>query len=285
MMHRNAFAVVAVVLAAFLASGAGRAAEHQDPFDKAAAEMRAELGDGFIVERAGIFVVAGDLPRRNFDSAKKNTIESCAAALWKDFFKTKPEMPIRIYLFADKTSYEKWVKKLAGFDPHSPYGFYLPDRKAMMMNIATGGGTLVHEMTHALMDPDLPRPPTWLFEGMGSLFEQCELDRDGHILGRVNWRLPILKKSGFIPLRKLVEMPEDEFRARRNRPNYANARYLCFYLQQRGLLTKFYAKFREAHKAGKDPSGWDTLTQIIGQTPEAFEKQWHDWVKTLKWPE
>ncbi len=274
---------VALILWALFVPQAGRADDVEAGLEAAAKAVRAELDNSFIVGRTGVFVVAGDLQRDAFDRLMKGTVQGCSTALFNDFFQTKPASPIKIYLFADKTSYEKWVKKLAGFDPHSPYGFYLPDRRAMMMNIATGGGTLVHEMTHALTHADFPGCPTWLFEGLGSLFEQCQTTRDGHIQGLVNWRLPILQKGGFVPLQTLVEMTDAEFRGEKESLNYANARYLCLYLQQRGLLTKFYAAFREAHKAGKDKSGWDTLKLTIGQPPEEFEKQWHEWVKTLKW--
>lgn len=255
---------------------------------KAEAGMRAELGAGFIVEQAGIFVVAGDFARRDFAWFKKHTIENCADALWGGFFDEKPDHPIKIYLFRDKASYEKWVKKLAGFKPKTPYGFYLRDTRSMMMNIGTGGGTLVHEMTHALTDADFPDCPTWLFEGLGSLFEQCRITRGGHIEGLVNWRLPVLRKGGFVPLEDLVKMSNAEFRGDNEPRNYANARYLCLYLQERGLLTKFYKAFRKAHKADEDKTGWETFKKMIESVPDSpagFEKEWHVWVETLEWPE
>ncbi len=62
------------------------------------------------------------------------------------------------------------------------------------MNISTGGGTLVHEMVHAFMHGNVPSCPVWINEGLASLFEQCAL-RDGHIIGRVNWRLTGLKEA------------------------------------------------------------------------------------------
>ena len=272
-----------VIVMLFLACGC-RCQAAEDAFGAAHAAMRKELGSEFIVERTGIFIVGGDLPRSRFDRFKKRTIEDCSKALWCDFFSKRPEYPIRIYLFQGKTSYETWVKKLAGFEPRSPYGFYLPGRKAMMMNIATGGGTLVHEMTHALTAPDFPDCPTWLFEGLGSLFEQCYVTRDGHIRGAVNWRLPVLRRGGITPLKKLVTMSDAEFRGKKESLNYANARYLCFYLQQRGLLTRFYKTFRAARRAGTDTTGWASLGATIGQPAGSFETQWHAWLKTLRWP-
>ena len=282
---RTAAAVLALLAGASGLPTAGAAATPDDLFAKAAAEMKKELGRGFIVERSGVFVIAGDMPRRSFNRSKTFTVRDCARALNKDFFDREPATPVRVYLFNGKASYEKWVPKLAGFKPHTPYGFYLPSRKALMMNIATGGGTLVHEMTHALTDVDFPDCPTWFFEGLGSLFEQCHVTRDGHIRGRANWRLPVLRRGGFIPLEDLVKLSDKEFRGKKESLNYANARYLCLYLQERGLLPKFYKAFRAAHKAGADKTGWDTFKTVIGEPPDAFEKKWHAWVKKLKWPE
>ena len=285
---RQTATVVFLFLGACGAFAADDAAELKKALARAEAEMRTELGAGFIVERAGIFVVAGDFARKDFTRFKKHTVEDCADALWGDFFDDKPRRPIKIYLFLGKTSYKKWVKKLAGFEPKTPYGFYLRDRRSMMMNIGTGGGTLVHEMTHALTDADFPDCPTWLFEGLGSLFEQCRITRDGHIEGLVNWRLPVLRKGGFVPIEELVKMSNAEFRGDNEPNNYANARYLCFYLQEQGLLTKFYKAFRKAHKADEDETGWETFKKTIeavSGSPAEFEKEWHAWVETLEWPE
>jgi hypothetical protein len=256
----------------------------EDPFAAVAARMREELDDTFLVERTGVFVVAGDLPRRRFDRFTRHTIDACAAALHRDFFTQKPDTPVKVYLFGEKASYQKWVKKLAGFRPGSPFGFYLRDRRALMMNIGTGGGTLVHEMTHVLTDADFPDCPTWFFEGLGSLFEQCHVTRDGHIRGLVNWRLPVLRRGGFVKLTTLISTTRAEFRGSKESLHYANARYLCLYLQERGLLRKFYRTFRGAHRAGQDATGWASFKEVIGEPPDAFETKWHDWVKTLKWP-
>lgn len=256
----------------------------EDPFANVAAEMAKELGEGFFVERSGIFVVAANITRTELKRFQQETIDKCAQALWKDFFDKKPEGPIRVYLFRDKQSYEAWVPKLAGFAPRTPFGFYLPQKQALMMNISTGGGTLVHEMTHVLTDADFPGCPTWFFEGLGSLFEQCHVDRDGHIKGLVNWRLPVLKKGGFIPLETLVKTTTAAFRGEKEPLHYANARYLCLYLQERGLLPAFYKTFRDAHKAGADDTGWASLEKATGEEPDAFEKKWHAWVETQQWP-
>ena len=63
--------------------------------------------------------------------------------------------------------------------------------------------------------------------------------------------------------------------------NYAQARYLCYYLQQQGLLQKFYRRFYASRK--EDPTGYETLQKILGRTdmPE-FQKEWEAFVLKLR---
>ena len=65
-----------------------------------------------------------------------------------------------------------------------------------MLNLGTGTGTLLHELTHALADFDVPDMPDWLNEGLASLHEQCRFRNDEQgpwIEGLVNWRLDALQ--------------------------------------------------------------------------------------------
>ena len=104
---------------------------------------------GSFCNEAGCSLLLRGTPHRaRYDRYKRHTVEACAKALWKGFFDKKPDHPIKVYLFRGEAVYEKSVPKLAGFKPRTPYGFYLPSSEALMMNIDTGGGTLVHEMTH-----------------------------------------------------------------------------------------------------------------------------------------
>jgi len=67
--------------------------------------------------------------------------------------------------------------------------------------------------------------------------------------------------------------------------NYAQARYLCYYLQERGLLRKYYRAFHASHK--EDPSGYETLKKTLGLRDSdmpAFKKEWSAWVLKLRFP-
>jgi hypothetical protein len=154
------------------------------------------------------------------------------------------------------------------------------------MNIATGGGTLVHEMVHAYVEANFPDCPAWFNEGLGSLFEQSA-ERDGHIVGLTNWRLAGLQhaiRHGSAPsLPDLVSTTSAEFYDDDRGTHYAAARYLLYYLQERGLLREFYRDF-SAHRDA-DPTGSATLVRVLGNPDmAAFQQRWEQSVLALRFP-
>jgi hypothetical protein len=151
------------------------------------------------------------------------------------------------------------------------------------MNISTGGGTLVHEIVHPFIESNFPACPPWLNVGLGSLYEQCG-EQDGHIHGYVNWRLPGLQKAikaGNVPAFKtLMAMDGNVFYGDRTGVNYAQARYLCYYLQEKGLLVKFYKQFHA--RRDKDPSGYETLRAVLRESDmDQFKRKWERYVLQL----
>jgi hypothetical protein len=154
------------------------------------------------------------------------------------------------------------------------------------MNIATGGGTLVHEIVHPFMASNFPQCPAWLNEGLGSLYEQCE-EKDGRIHGLTNWRLVGLQeaiKAKTMPsIEKLVKTTTAEFYGKGSGVHYAEARYLCYYLQEKDLLAKFYRDFHA--DAVSDPTGCGTLKKVLGRDDlSAFQKSWEAYVLNLRFP-
>ena len=63
--------------------------------------------------------------------------------------------------------------------------------------------------------------------------------------------------------------------------HYAQARYLCYYLQEKELLAKFYHEF--VANAKKDPTGYETLKRILGEDDMlAFKKKWEKFILGLR---
>jgi hypothetical protein len=231
------------------------------------------------------FIVIGDGTLAQLERSSK-TVRWAADKLEQDFFAKRPTKILDIYLFTTAASYERGVEELTGEEPSTPFGFYSSSNGAMFMNIATGGGTLVHEIVHPYVEADFPSAPAWLNEGLGSLFEQSA-EREGHIVGLTNWRLEGLQKAirrGTVPaFSTLASLSNNAFYNSDGGTNYSQSRYLMYYLQEQGLLRKFYAAFRTARKT--DPNGYKTLVATLGETDmAAFKRRWERYVAELRFP-
>jgi len=229
------------------------------------------------------FVVVGDEPAEVVKERADGTIKWAIEKLKQDYFTDDPKEILDIWLFKDAASYEKHTRLLFNDTPTTPYGYYSREEKALIMNIGTGGGTLVHEIVHPFMEANFPECPAWLNEGLGSLYEQCG-EQDGRIHGFVNWRLPGLQKAingKQVPAFKtLMATDRDTFYGDRTGVNYAQSRYLCYYLQEKGLLVKFYKQFRAGYK--NDPSGFQTLKAVLGEPDmDQFKRKWEKYVLGL----
>ncbi|MEK7470011.1 MAG: hypothetical protein AAB074_21800 [Planctomycetota bacterium] len=246
------------------------------------ATMEEHIGADADFKRAGPFLIAGHLEAAEMERCA-GTVERSRTALHKQFFDKEPDVLFAVYLLPNHDKYDAFCVKFMGDHPTSKYGFYLPSRKSLVMNIGTGSGTLVHEMTHALMEIDFPKVPTWFNEGLASLFEQCTTE-DGKIKGLVNWRLPILqsalKDGSIISWKKLLEFTGASFYGDGSGLRYAQARYLCMWLQEKGKLEEFYEKIRDGVE--KDPKGWDALSAVLDGKMEEAEKEWREWAGRLR---
>lgn len=240
--------------------------------------------DGFHIVVQRPFVVVGDESRRVVERRAKGTVKWATDLLKKAYFQKDPDHIIDVWLFKDKPSYRKHVQQLFKQVPDTPFGWYSPRHRALIMNISTGGGTLVHEIVHPFVAANFPDCPAWFNEGLGSLYEQCH-EKDGKIMGLTNWRLAglqeAIRKDKVPSFEALTGTTDSEFYTKDRGTNYAQARYLCYYLQQKGLLRKYYKAFVAARKS--DPTGYKTLQTILGRRDmAAFQKEWQEYVLRLR---
>lgn len=251
-------------------------------------KLKEKLPAGFSIVIQEPFVVVGDEALPTVKQRAIGTVKFAVDRLKKQYFAKDPADILTVWLFKDKDSYEKHTRELFKDTPGTPFGYYSPEHKALIMNIATGGGTLVHEIVHPFMHTNFPACPPWFNEGMGSLYEQCG-DRNGQITGYTNWRLAGLQKAidkkQLPSFKELIAMDVAAFYTRDRGTNYAQARYLCYYLQERGLLGKYYQQFVAGQK--DDPTGFQTLLAVLGLKEEAlpqFQREWEAFVMKLTFP-
>ncbi|MCA8972443.1 MAG: hypothetical protein KDC95_21830 [Planctomycetes bacterium] len=253
------------------------------------ADLRKRLAGHGLEDRFHIlvqrpFVVLGDGGRVAVERSALATVRWSTDLLMRDFFPRVPREVHEVWLFKNKGSYEANTRKIFGDVPTTPFGYYTPRHRALIMNIATGGGTLVHEIVHPFMAANFEACPSWLNEGLGSLYEQCN-ESKGKIVGLTNWRLKGLQEAirerRTIPLERLVTTTRDEFYGRGSGLHYAMARYLCYWLQEHELLRRFYHSF--VARQASDPAGLATLKNVIGTTDlAAFQTEWEAFVSGLR---
>jgi len=242
--------------------------------------------DGFHIVVQPPFVVIGDESPEQVERWARGTIRWAVDMLKKDYFENDPAEIIDVWLFKDRDSYRDNTRRIFAETPTTEFGYYAPKHRALIMNIGRGGGTLVHEIVHPYMAADFPGCPAWFNEGMGSLYEQCE-ERDGCIVGLTNWRLESLQRAirqGLVPtFAELTSTTESEFYGPDEGLYYAQARYLCYYLQEHGLLRRYYQTFRRSR--AEDLTGYATLRAVLGRDDmAAFQREWEAWILTLRYP-
>ena len=259
-----------------------------DPYDAHVAELKKKLPNAeFNIVIQKPFVVVGDVSLDHLKNRWANkTIKWAVEKLKESYFQKDPTEILDIWLFKDKESYIKHNKILWDNEPTTPYGYYSAQNKVLVMNISTGGGTLVHEIVHPYMHANFPDCPAWFNEGLGSLYEQSS-EKDGKIWGETNWRLAGLKiaiNDKKLPsFEKLTSFTNWQFYNSGNdgySSNYAQSRYLLYYLQEKDLLISYYKEFTKNQK--EDPTGFNTLKTILKETDMVdFQKRWEAYALKL----
>jgi len=232
------------------------------------------------------FFVIGNQPPAMVRRWARRTVKWAVDLLKRDYFEKDPDEIIDIWLFADDTSYRKYARLVFADNPSTPFGYYSDRHNALVMNVATGGGTLVHEIVHPFIRANFPQCPAWFNEGLASLYEQST-QRNGRIWGLTNWRLANLqekiRKKQLPSFARLIKSGDDWFYGAGSGDNYAQARYLCYYLQEKNLLRTFYHKF--ATNCRSDPTGYQTLKKVLGENDmDTFQKRWEQFVLKLHFP-
>jgi hypothetical protein len=246
-------------------------------------KIKTKVTEQFSVLLMKPFVVVSDCSLTQTWFCVNGTMKPIVDLLQRDFFPKEPAEIITIWLFKDNESYRNNSMKLYGMSVDTPFGFYSRDHNVLIMNIATGTGTLIHEICHPLTEANFATCPPWLFEGLGSLFEQASF-RDEQIKGLINWRLTnlqtLITTNSLPTIPELFSKTEKQFYDEDTADNYAQSRYLCYFLQEKGLLKKYLTTFRK--NCLKDPTGLDTFTETVEISDiAAFEKEWQEYIGEL----
>ena len=245
--------------------------------------LRRKLGPEFTVIVRPPFVLASDVSQVELSERYQRTVLPAFQAMQDTYFRNTADEPITLLLLSDELTYRSYAERLFAQTGVSIYGFYKPSYRTLMINLAAGEGTIVHELTHALIEFDFDDVPLWFNEGLASLHEQCRFivtdDGTRSIEGLDNWRLPILQgameQGRTSSLLEMMRAPD--FYGSNEAIHYAQARYFCMYLQHHGLLDKFYEALRDQSGGPIDAAG-AIARALPDRTPQNLEAEFENWV-------
>lgn len=256
------------------------------PPEDPARTIHEELGEATPIVTEGPFLLAGPGWTAGSLQSAAGLVRQALDALYTGRFATTPARPVAVYLFQSAQPYEHFCRTRLGDACISPFGFYRPEVRTIVMNAGPGLGTLTHEMVHPLIEADFAAAPTWINEGIASLFEAPVIPRHGEIHGAKNWRLPrlqsALRSSREAPttrLDALFAMNDAAFRDGDESLHYAMARYVCQWLDEQGKLWPFYRAWRD--DAADDPTGEKAFARVTGEQPRDANDAWATWVRRL----
>ncbi len=230
------------------------------------------------------FVILGNISAYELDGWYHRAIAPAALSIVHTYQQKVPTRPIQILLLRDESSYRLAVERLFGKRQVSVYGFYHPREQTMVVNLGGGGGTLLHELTHAMTGEDFPTMPLWFNEGLASMHEACDVLMDASgasIRPQENWRGRVLEQAqaagDFPSIEHLVT--ESSFSGPSEGLDYALSRYWCFYLSEQGMLAELYRQMRSGGSA--DPQGILAVRKMLpGKSWHQIDMDFQAWVRT-----
>lgn len=285
-----AIAGPASVEASVVAAGSARSpilppydleADVRERIDGARRELDAATAPVQVV--GGVYVfVAADHGGPLFDEAVRVANRGLPLLLGSGHFDKPPDRAVTVYAYSSEDRYVDACKRRLGTKTcDTPYGRYVMDGRFIIANLSRGVHTCLHEMVHPIVQTDAPMAPAYLDEGIAALMEQPKFDPPGEIHGDTNWRLPDLQHHlESVRLEDLFAMSDAEFRSPKGLLlREAEARYLCKWLDDQGLLWPFYRGVRDA--AAGDPHGATSFGRVVGEAPAEADRAWRTWVGGL----
>ena len=261
--------------AELLASVEKRYAEAAQYMEKWARET---LGAGAIIERDDDLrlVIASNLDRETFDRMK-GTITTQMRMQIATIFDGAPNSYVLVLVpTPEKADQLIGSVRIGGFYDHDT-------RRLVLRDI---GPSLRHELTHALdhaqMDRLSQNHPMWIQEGVASMFEMYDIDKDGHyrVLDntRLNVALNLKRGAALTKWRVFFNEPDNEFNRVRARAKYAEARAIFQFLAEKGLFEQWYRLYLDTNS--EDASGALAFERLFDQPLEEVERGFRIWLGT-----
>jgi len=248
-------------------------------------EHSPQIPDGMSITKYKQFVIFSDMNDELTFKLIENDVRFTIEAMTNNYVNTLPDVVTPIYLFEQFDNYKKFVLDNYDIDEDdiSPYGFYKISKNVIVVRYVTWKGSIIHEITHRFIRSDFPEAPSWFDEGFASLNEKATF-KNGNLIGEFSYRIIPLRRAmnenTYTGLKHLMETNDEVLYGKRTSYYYAQSRYLLMYLQEKGLLEKFYKTFRDNYN--KDNSGIRQLEEVTGKSLKTLDTELLEYIKSFK---
>jgi hypothetical protein len=189
--------------------------------------------------------------RGTLGAASRQRFEARARAVVADvgvrfLSEAAPKRPVDVCLFERAADYRAFADQVMGERP-SDLGFYSPQDRVVVVNLEAGPRNMSHELAHPLLGDDFPAIPSWLNEGIGSLYGGSDVTARG-VRFDVNYRIRDVRRAisgGTLPpISALGSVDPGDVYGERAMLWYGYARAALLLLESEGELEAFYAAVR-----------------------------------------
>ena len=257
--------------------------------DRLLREMRTRGVKGdyqVFVDEAQSFVYLHTLSPERLAAARRE-IDEYSRLQWRDLFRNRVRQPLQIVLLTREDGPAMLDNGVGGFFNPGTNVLVCGDILSMKLNRTS---VVVHELTHALhfADQSARRQPhpIWLVEGLGALFESSRVV-DDRLLPIHSARLTAvqqaLARGRTIPWRTIMEMDQPRFMEVAGLA-YAQARYMLFYMWEKGFLKRFYDEYTTTAAFQSDRSALEAFEVVFGRPIDEVERDWKQWIQTRQAP-
>lgn len=211
-----------------------------------------------------------------------------------------PDKLITVYILPHQSSLRQTAQLIHGIqlpDPNIGYS-NLSDLSLLGLGNAEQLGTLYHELFHLIIRTDLGDIPAFLDEGLASLYSVSKWENKKLVGDHRPWRLEELKEASYArdmylkipPFEKLINYSWNEFDGQETKNvcqvavNYALSNFLMIYLQEKDLLQKMVAAFKNRPfipETDSEPkSNLQIFEDVVAVSTKEFTKKFDSWFKS-----
>lgn len=226
------------------------------------------------------FVFLHTKTQERLDAARQQ-LDEYARLQWRDLFRNRITQPLHVVLLAREDNDAMLENGVGGYFNPQTNQLVCGDLPSMTLSRSN---VVVHEFTHALHFADQAargQPhPIWLIEGLASLFESATVV-DDRLVPRHSARLATVRAAAqrgqAIPWRRIMQMSQPTFLQDAGLA-YAQARYMLFYMWERGLLKRFYDEYTNTSSFQGDRTALESFEVAFGRPIDEVERDWRAWV-------